>query len=121
VNWRAGGENLHIPLQIPGDAQGLSSHSALLLIYYCLSTTVAIAEARVTAQAVVSCWAAFGAGSAPRGLRLQPSTGAVVVPLPAGGENASVGDNAQVTAMCCLWDVLDGVAKRAGMGSEFML
>lgn len=54
MNWRAGGENLHIPLQIPGDAQGLSSRSALLLIYYCLSTIVAIAGARVTAQAVVS-------------------------------------------------------------------
>lgn len=55
MNQRPGGENLHIPLQITGDAEGLSSHSALLLIYYYLSMIVAIARAGVTAWAVVSC------------------------------------------------------------------
>lgn len=55
MNQRPGGENLHIPLQIPGDAHGLSSHSALLLIYYYLSMIVAIARAGIPAWAVVSC------------------------------------------------------------------
>lgn len=66
MNPRPGGENLHIPLQIPRDAQGLSSRSALLLIYYYLSTIIAIARARVTARAVVSCRVASGASPSPR-------------------------------------------------------
>lgn len=65
MNQRPGGENLHIPLQIPGDAQGLSSHNALLLIYYYLSTTVAIARARASAWAAISCGAASGASPPP--------------------------------------------------------
>lgn len=87
MNQRPGGENLHIPLQIPGDAQGLSSHSALLLIYYYLSMIVAIARARVTVRALVSCRVASGASQSPiEAQGWDPGAGVAVVLLLAAGK-----------------------------------
>lgn len=87
MNQRPGGENLHIPLQIPGDAQGLSSPSALLLIYYYLSMIVAIARAGITAWAVVSCRMASRASPSPSKARgWDPGAGVDKVSLLAAGK-----------------------------------